>query len=78
MTSIPAPVVSGASALGRRTVFSLCGMCATHCPIQVDVEDGRVVWLQGNPNDKAMGSSLCAGGRRGKACSPTTSALNTP
>jgi thiosulfate reductase/polysulfide reductase chain A len=42
-------------------------MCATHCPIQVEVEDGRVVWLQGNPNDKAMGSSLCARGAAGQA-----------
>jgi thiosulfate reductase/polysulfide reductase chain A len=50
---------------GHRTVFSLCGMCATHCPIQVEVEDGRVVWLQGNPNDKAMGASLCARGAAG-------------
>jgi len=42
-------------------------MCAVRCPIQVEVEDGRVVWLQGNPNDKAMGTSMCAKGSAGLA-----------
>lgn len=65
MASTSAPVVSGVGEPGHRTVFSLCGMCATHCPIQVEVEDGRVVWLQGNPNDKTMGTSLCARGAAG-------------
>jgi thiosulfate reductase/polysulfide reductase chain A len=37
-------------------------MCAVRCPIQVEVEDGRVIWLQGNANDKGMGASLCAKG----------------
>ena len=45
-----------------RTVFSLCGMCASRCPIRVDVVDGRAVWLQGNANDAAMGEALCARG----------------
>jgi thiosulfate reductase/polysulfide reductase chain A len=45
----------------------MCGMCATRCPIQVEVRDGRPTWLQGNPNDKAMGLSLCAKGAAGLA-----------
>ena len=57
-----APNVTGVDSPGRRTVYSMCGMCAVRCPIQVEVEDGRVVWIQGNPNDKAMGTSLCAKG----------------
>ncbi len=40
-------------------------MCAIRCPIQVDVEDERVAWIQRNPNDKAMGTSLCAKGAAG-------------
>jgi thiosulfate reductase/polysulfide reductase chain A len=48
-----------------REVFSLCGMCATRCPIKVTVKDGRIVWLQGNDNDRAMGQSLCARGAAG-------------
>ncbi|HTY24696.1 MAG TPA: molybdopterin-dependent oxidoreductase [Desulfomonilaceae bacterium] len=62
-----APNVIGVETRGRRTVFSLCGMCAVRCPIQVEVDDGRIIWLQGNPNDKAMGSSLCAKGSAGVA-----------
>lgn len=60
-----APNVTGVDSPGRRTVSSMCGMCAVRCPIQVEVEDGRVVWIQGNPNDKAMGTSLCAKGAAG-------------
>ncbi|MDA8231479.1 MAG: molybdopterin-dependent oxidoreductase [Magnetospirillum sp.] len=55
----------GGGADGSRIVNSLCGMCATHCPIQVEVREGRAVWLQGNPNDRTMGTSLCARGAAG-------------
>jgi thiosulfate reductase/polysulfide reductase chain A len=43
----------------------MCGMCAVRCPIQVQVADGEVEWIQGNPNDSAMGTSLCAKGAAG-------------
>ena len=62
-----APNVQGVGAPGRRTVYSMCGMCAVRCPIEVTVEDGRVVWLQGNPHDAALGASLCAKGSAGLA-----------
>ena len=65
MNSNGAPNVRGVGTPGRRTVYSMCGMCATRCPIQVEVEDGRVAWLQGNPNDTAIGASLCARGAAG-------------
>ena len=63
--SSKAPNVIGVDSPGRRTVYSMCGMCAVRCPIRVELEDGRVVWIQGNDNDKAMGSSLCAKGAAG-------------
>jgi thiosulfate reductase/polysulfide reductase chain A len=62
-----APNASGVGAPGRRTVYSMCGMCAIRCPIEVTVEDGRVAWVQGNPHDMAIGSSLCAKGAAGLA-----------
>ena len=65
MSSAAAPNVSGVGAPGRRTVYGMCGMCAVRCPIEVTVEDGRVTWLQGNPNDRALGTSLCAKGAAG-------------
>ncbi len=67
MSSTMAPNVRGVGAPGRRTVYSMCGMCAVRCPMEVTVEDGRVVWLQGNPHDKAIGASLCAKGSAGLA-----------
>jgi len=42
-------------------------MCAIRCPIEVTVEDGRAVWVQGNPHDVAIGASLCAKGAAGLA-----------
>jgi thiosulfate reductase/polysulfide reductase chain A len=42
-------------------------MCSVRCPIEVTVEDGRAVWLQGNSHDAAIGTSLCAKGAAGLA-----------
>jgi thiosulfate reductase / polysulfide reductase chain A len=67
MDSTTAPNVPGVGAPGRRTVYSMCSMCSVRCPIEVTVEDGRVVWLQGNPHDQAIGASLCAKGSAGLA-----------
>ena len=49
------------------SVYSICGMCAVRCPIRVEVEDGKVSWIEGNSNDKSMGTSLCAKGIAGRA-----------
>jgi thiosulfate reductase/polysulfide reductase chain A len=67
MSSTMAPNVQGVGAPGRRTVYSMCSMCSVRCPIEVTVKDGRVVWLQGNLHDKAIGASLCAKGSAGLA-----------
>jgi thiosulfate reductase/polysulfide reductase chain A len=67
MITALAPNVADVSAPGRRTVHSMCGMCAVRCPIEVTVQDGRAVWLQGNTKDPAIGSSLCAKGSAGLA-----------
>jgi thiosulfate reductase/polysulfide reductase chain A len=65
MSAATAPNVRGVEGPGRRTVFSMCGMCATRCPMQVEIVDGRITWIQGNVNDKAIGASLCARGAAG-------------
>lgn len=78
MSSGMAPNVRGVGTPGQRTVYSMCGMCATRCPIEVTVEDGRVAWLQGNPNDKAMGASLCARGAAGIPLEYDDERLQTP
>jgi len=51
----------------KKTVYSICGMCAVRCPISVEVEDGKVKWIEGNAKDAAMGRSLCAKGSAGIA-----------
>jgi thiosulfate reductase/polysulfide reductase chain A len=51
----------------KESVFSICGMCTVRCPIKVDVEDGVVKWIEGNPNDPGMAGRLCAKGSAGLA-----------
>jgi thiosulfate reductase/polysulfide reductase chain A len=67
MTTPIAPNVAGVATASLHSVYSMCGMCATRCPIRVDVKDGNAVWLQGNPNDAGMGEALCARGAAGLA-----------
>ncbi len=75
-TMAPNPLDVGTA--GRRTIYSMCGMCAVRCPIEVTVEDGQVVWLQGNPHDKAIGASLCAKGAAGLAFEQDDERPQTP
>lgn len=46
----------------KKSVYSICSMCAVRCPLRVEVEDGRVTWVEGNPNDAGMGTAICAKG----------------
>lgn len=46
----------------KETKYSICGMCAVRCPITVQVDDGKPVWIEGNSHDGGMGRSLCAKG----------------
>ena len=46
----------------KESVYSICGMCTVRCPIKVDIEDGMVKWIEGNPNDPGMAGRLCAKG----------------
>ena len=52
--------------MGVKNVYSICGMCTVRCPISVEVENGEVTFLKGNPNFPAM-RGLCARGAAGKA-----------
>ena len=78
MSTTMAPNVKAVSSPGKRTVYSMCGMCAVRCPMEVKVEDGRVTWLQGNTHDKAIGASLCAKGAAGLAFEADDQRPQTP
>lgn len=49
----------------KNKVFSVCGMCTVRCPIQVDVQNGAPVFLQGNPHAAGINGSICARGSAG-------------
>lgn len=48
-----------------KSVYSLCFMCSIRCPIRVDVKDGQVRWVEGNPHVPGMEGSLCPRGAAG-------------
>ncbi len=51
--------------MDRKQVFSVCGMCSVRCPVAVDVVDGRVTGVFGNPHAAGLKGALCARGAAG-------------
>ena len=45
----------------------MCGMCAVRCPIRIEVENGSVTWIEGNPYVPGIEGALCAKGSAGLA-----------
>ncbi|RJQ78419.1 MAG: molybdopterin oxidoreductase [Desulfobacteraceae bacterium] len=62
----------------KKTVYSLCFMCSVRCPIQVQVENGQVQWVQGNPHVAGIDGSLCPKGAAGMALLYDEQRLQTP
>jgi thiosulfate reductase / polysulfide reductase chain A len=50
-----------------KSTFSICGMCTVRCPIKVDVENGQIAFIQGNPHVPAMKGAVCPRGAAGTA-----------
>ncbi len=48
-----------------KTVWSMCGMCSVRCPIRVEVDNGEITWIEGNPH--ILNRALCAKGSAGVA-----------
>ncbi len=65
MKSMTTNITDDAQEMDGQLIPTMCGMCAVRCPIEVQVRDGKPVWLQGNTNVVAMGSSLCPKGAAG-------------
>jgi len=53
--------------MGHRSVFSICGMCGVRCPIHVEMDEGEVVRIQGNPHAAGIRGAICARGGAGRA-----------
>ena len=51
----------------QKSVFSMCGMCAVRCPIRIEVENGSVTWIEGNPYVPGIEGALCSKGSAGIA-----------
>jgi len=46
----------------KKQVFSVCGMCSARCPIRVEVTNGKITWIEGNPYVAGIEGALCARG----------------
>lgn len=53
--------------MSTKKVYSVCGMCTVRCPIQVEVKDGSLAFLQGNPHADGIKGAVCARGSAGPA-----------
>jgi len=62
----------------RKEIYSLCFMCSVRCPIRIEVENGQVRWVEGNPHVAGMEGSLCPKGAAGIALQYDTQRLQTP
>jgi thiosulfate reductase / polysulfide reductase chain A len=51
----------------RNTVYSVCGMCPVRCPIEVEVEKGQCLFIQGNRHIPSIRGALCTRGGAGIA-----------
>lgn len=54
--------------MSGNTVYSVCGMCAVRCPIEVDVVGGTCRFIQGNRRVPGLRGALCVRGAAGVAC----------
>jgi anaerobic selenocysteine-containing dehydrogenase len=51
--------------VGARKVHGMCQLCSTVCGITGYVKDGRILKIEGNPNDPNSRGHLCARGHAG-------------
>lgn len=49
----------------KKSVFSICEMCSTRCPIEVSVKDDKGIFINGNLKFGANKTSVCARGGAG-------------
>jgi thiosulfate reductase/polysulfide reductase chain A len=61
----------------KKTVYSVCTMCTVRCPIEVEVENGQVQHIWGNPHIFG-GRWLCPRGAAGKAFQNDSERLQHP
>ena len=45
---------------------AVCGICASGCPMDVYVEDGKIISVEGSKNLPGQSGGLCAKGAAGK------------
>ncbi|MDA8229491.1 MAG: thiosulfate reductase PhsA [Desulfitobacterium hafniense] len=54
-----------ANQIAEKTVYSTCEMCTSRCTMAAKVRDGKVIKIEGNPNDSSTAGTVCARGSAG-------------
>ncbi|RPH51545.1 MAG: thiosulfate reductase [Desulfobacteraceae bacterium] len=49
----------------EKTIFSICGMCSVHCPVQINIQNGECRFIQGNQYVPGIKGALCVRGAAG-------------
>lgn len=64
--------------MATKKVYSICGMCTSRCPITVEVENGEIACIKGNPHFPAMRAGICPRGVAGVALIKDNERPRTP
>ena len=48
--------------MARNLTHSICNICTAHCPVQVETENNKCLFVQGNPYAAGIKGALCARG----------------
>jgi len=65
------------SETSKKVVYSVCSMCTVRCPIEIEVENGAVKHIWGNPHVLG-GRFLCPRGAAGKVFENDSERLQGP
>ena len=70
--------VDTSPAVGDQIKYTTCYMCACRCGIKVYLQDGRIRYIQGNPNHPVNRGVLCAKGSAGIMTHNSPARLSKP
>ena len=62
---MPKDIIEYSQPIGDRTAYTTCYMCACRCGIRVHLKDGRIRYIEGNPDHPVNRGVLCGKGSAG-------------
>ncbi len=75
---MPEPAIATSEPIGDSVKTTTCYQCACRCGIRVHLRDGRVHYIDGNPDHPVNGGVLCAKGAAGIMTAKSPARLSKP